>query len=163
MAVDVSEAMLTHVRKRVGDQVAFYHANLGEELGFAADNSFHGVVSALVLGYVKDWRRTFAEFARVLKPGGFVVFSVMHPIDTLDDYANYFDVEPRTKDWSIEVPYFRRPFSEIVNPLLETGFEIDELAEPQPTDAFREKRPERYEKESKRPVFLCVRAVNEQN
>lgn len=161
VAADVSKEMLAHAMERVGDRAEFRRANLGEDLEFAATDSFDGIVSALVLGYVKGWRRTFAEFGRILKPGGFVGFSVMHPMDTLDEEANYFEIERRTKDWSTEVPYYRRPLSEIVNSLVETGFRIDEVAEPQPTDAFEEKRPERYEKESKRPVFLCVRAVRE--
>jgi hypothetical protein len=43
--------------------------------------------------------------------------------------------------------------------VVEAGFRIDEVCEPQPTAEFAEKRPERYEKESRNPVFLCVRAV----
>lgn len=161
VAVDVSEAMLDHARKRVGERATFHRANLGDGLDFAAEESFDGVVSALVLGYVENWRRTFSEFARILRPGGFLVFSVMHPMDALDEDANYFETERRTKDWSTEVPYYRRPLAEMINPLVETGFRVDEITEPQPTEAFREKRPERYEKESRRPVFLCVRAVKQ--
>jgi SAM-dependent methyltransferase len=123
-------------------------------------------VSALALGYVADWERPFAEFARLLEPGGFLVFSTGHPLDQFspeDDEgeANYFEVERKTKEWDVEVPYYRRPFSEIVQPLIETGFRIDRVLEPRPTAAFEEKWPERYEKESRYPVFLCVRAVRE--
>lgn len=159
VGVDVSEAMLAHARERVGDRAELVRADLGEPLEFAVDDSFDGIVSSLALGYVEDWRRTFAEFTRILAPGGFLVFSVKHPLDALDEDANYFDVERRTKEWSTDVPYYRRPLSEILGPLVDTGFRIDEVAEPQPTDDFAEKRPERYEKESRRPVFLCVRAV----
>lgn len=159
VGVDVSEAMLEQARERVGDRAELRRADLDSELEFAAGVSFDGVVSALALGYVENWRRPFDEFARVLRPGGFLVFSVMHPLDTLDEGANYYAVERRAKDWSVEVPYYRRPFSAMVDPLVETGFRIDEITEPQPTDEFAEKRPRRYEKESRRPVFLCVRAV----
>jgi hypothetical protein len=43
--------------------------------------------------------------------------------------------------------------------LLAAGFRLDALTEPRPTEAFADEWPERYETESKRPVFLCVRAV----
>jgi SAM-dependent methyltransferase len=163
VGVDASEEMLAHAAERVGDRAELHRANLAEPLDFAADGEFDGVVSALVLGYVADWRATFAEFKRVLQPGGFVVFSVKHPLDEfpLDDDESYFETERRTKEWDVDVPYYRRPLSEMIDPLLENGFRLDALSEPQPTEAFREAWPERYETESKRPVFLCVRAVRE--
>lgn len=45
---------------------------------------------------------------------------------------------------------------EIINPLLEARFQIEQFVEPQPTEPYR--WPERDEKESRDPVFLCVRA-----
>lgn len=162
VAVDASAGMLDRATERVGGRAEFHRVDLGEPLAFAAEDEFDGIVSALVLDYVRDWRQTFSEFARVLESGGFLVFTVPHPFNEfpLGEDENYFAVEPRTKEWSVDVPYYRRPLSEMVGPLLETGFRIDAMVEPQPTDAFAERRPERYETESKRPVFLCVRAVS---
>jgi len=159
VGVDVSEAMLDHARETVGDRAEFHRATLGEPLEFAEDGEFDGVVSALVLDYVEDWESLFAEFARVTRPGGFVVFSVVHPLDTLDEAENYFETEQYVKEWSVDVPCYRRPLGAMLGPVVESGFRIDELCEPQPTEAFAAKRPERYEKESRNPVFLCVRAV----
>lgn len=170
VAVDVSEAMLDHARERVegvdaagedvSDCVAFHRADLGSPLPFD-DEAFDVVVSALVLDYVEDWTATFAEFERVLRPGGSLVVSATHPFDEfpLPDEANYFDVERTAKQWSVEVPYYRRPLSAVLGPVLDAGLRLDEVLEPQPTEAFREQAPEAYEKESKRPVFLCLRAV----
>jgi len=161
VGVDVSEAMLAHAAARAGDRAVFHRADLAEPLEFAPDESFDGVICALALGYVAEWRRPFAEFERLLRPGGFFVFTVAHPFDEfpLDDDGNYFAVERRVKEWSVDVPYYRRPLAEMLAPLLGTGFRIDALSEPRPTAAFAERWPERYETESKRPVFLCVRAV----
>ena len=166
VGVDVSEAMLSHARETVGDadgvgdRVTFHRADLAEPLDVADDGSFDGIVSALALSYVEDWRSTFAEFARVLRPGGFLVFSTGHPLDTLpdDESQSYFEVDRAVKEWSVEVPFYRRPFGEMINPLLAAGFGLDRVVEPQPTEGFREAMPERYEKESRYPVFLCVRA-----
>ncbi|MCU4740340.1 class I SAM-dependent methyltransferase [Natronoglomus mannanivorans] len=165
VGIDVSDEMLGHAREQVGDGdcTEFRRADLEEPLEFATVRSFDGIVSALALSYVEDWRQVFSEFARVLKPGGFLVFSTGHPIDEFppenDEAENYFEVERLTKEWDVEVPYYRRPFSEMLNPLLENGFRLETIVEPQPTDAFAEQRPERYEKESRNPVFLCVRAT----
>jgi SAM-dependent methyltransferase len=167
VGVDVSEEMLAHARDAVpADAPAeFVQGDLGEPLDFAADDAFDGVVSALALSYVADWDATFAEFHRVLAPGGFLVFSTGHPLDQFppenDQGENYFEIERLSKDWDVDVPYYRRPFGEMVRPLLANGFRLDDVLEPQPTDAFREQRPERYEKEARYPVFICVRATAE--
>jgi SAM-dependent methyltransferase len=161
VGVDVSEEMLAKARETVDGRADLQRADLGAPLPFD-DDSFDGVLSALALGYVRAWRETFAEFSRVLRPGGFLVFSVGHPMDqfTHDGESNYFDVERQTKEWAVDVPYYRRPFSAVVQPLLEAGFALAELVEPQPTEEFKAVRPERYETESRNPVFLCVRATN---
>jgi len=140
--------------------VAFCRADLARPLPFA-DDAFDGIVSGLVLNYVEDWGPLFAEFARVLRPGGFVVFSVGHPADEfpLEEEESYFETRQKTKAWAVEIPYFARPLSAMVNPVLGAGFRLAELAEPEPTEGFREKRPERYEKESRHPVFVAFRFV----
>lgn len=151
--------MLAEARERLGDRADFQRADLGEPLPFE-DDSFDGILSALALGYVRDWAATFAEFARVLRPGGWLVFSVKHPVDSFEEESgsDYFAVERETKEWAVDVPYYRRPLSAMVAPLLTNGFTVDALVEPQPTDEFAEAAPERYEKESTHPVFLCIRA-----
>jgi SAM-dependent methyltransferase len=163
VGVDVSEEMLARASERevIGDDVEFHRVDLGEPLDFAGDDAFDGIVCGLVLGYIGDWESLFDEFARVLTPGGFVVFSLKHPFDEwpLDEDENYFDVERKTKEWSVEVPFFSRPLEAIFGPPLDAGFRIDRVAEPEPTEGFAEKWPERYEKETKRPVFLALRVV----
>ena len=141
--------------------------DIGKPFQFADDSEFDGIVSGLSLHYVEDWRHAFTEFARILQPGGFLAFSTHHP---LDDYIafeaeNYFETEQERMTWSasgeeIDVPFYRRPFSAVINPLIETGFQLDELVEPKPKETFKEKKPESYEKRLTYPTFLCVRASN---
>lgn len=166
VGVDANAEMLDRARQRLGEQVDLRQADITEPLEFAADGEFDGVVSGLSLHYVEDWREAFGEFARVLRAGGFLVFSAQHPVDEYIafDAENYFDVEQEQMTWSadgedVEVPFYRRPFSEVVNPLVESGFRLDELVEPTPTEGFKEKKPESYEKRLTYPTFLCVRAV----
>ncbi|MFB6198514.1 MAG: class I SAM-dependent methyltransferase [Halobacteriaceae archaeon] len=165
VGIDVSEAMLERAIESIGDAARFHRASLDEPLSFASEDEFDGIVSGLALGYVKDWGELFSEFGRILKPNGFVVFSVKHPVNEfpLDEDENYYEIERTVKEWAVDVPYFSRPLEAMFNPIMDAGFSIDAIDEPQPTDAFEEEWPERYAKESRHPVFLVIRAVNETN
>lgn len=165
VGVDANAAMLERARNRLGDRVEFRRADITEPLD-VDDESFDGVVCGLSLHYVEDWRRPFAEFARILRPGGFLAFSTQHPVDeyVAFDAENYFAVERERMTWStdgedVDVPFYRRPFSEVINPLLETGFRLEELVEPTPTEGFAVAKPESHEKRLTYPTFLCVRAT----
>jgi SAM-dependent methyltransferase len=133
--------------------------NLEDPLDFLADNSFDIIIAPLVMDYVKDWRFAFKEFYRVLKPQGVLVFSIEHPYAKYDDHREtsiYFNVERVEYTWRgfgkpVRVPSYRRPLSEVINPLIETGFTLDRILEPLPT-------PE-YEQLMRSPGFMCVRAV----
>ncbi len=163
LGIDGSEEMLSHAIEAVGDRARFEQADLGAPLDFLDTDSFDGIVCALALSYVKEWDQVLSEFARILTSGGFLVLSTGHPVDQFppenDEAENYFEIEMLTKSWDVEVPYYRRPFAAILNPVLDADFELDRIVEPQPTEAFEKLRPERYEKESRYPVFLCVRAT----
>ena len=165
VAVDTSEEMVEQARRRVGDRADVRRADITGPLGFADDDAFDGVVCGLSLHYVEDWRAAFTTFARILRPGGFLVFSAKHPVDGYIAFGaeNYFEVERAQMTWSadgeeVDVPFYRRPFSEVINPLVETGFRLEELVEPKPAESFEKRKPDSYEKRLKYPTFLCVRA-----
>ena len=171
VAVDVTPRMVEITQERVGSQVRVLQADLACPLDVAADAEFDLIVSPLVLDYIHDWEPPFAEFYRILKPGGTFVFSCGHP---LGDYlymarheltaGNYFDVELFEVIWrGFGKPYpavraFRRSLSDEINPLLRCGFILDTLLEPRPTEAFRRAEPQDYERLLNQPGFLCVRA-----
>ena len=73
---DISEGMLTTLREnaeRLGLDVRTRRVD-AERLPFP-DDSFDLVLGHAVLHHIPDLRRAFAEFARVLAPGGTVVFA----------------------------------------------------------------------------------------
>jgi len=45
-----------------------------------------------------------------------------------------------------------------LNPLLEAGFVLERILEPIPTEQFKQADPKGYEKLSRQPGFLCIRA-----
>ena len=160
--IDQSGRMLEHARRRLaGRDVELRQADLREPLPFA-DGSFDAVVSALVLHYVRDWAPTLAEFRRVLRPDGWLLVSTGHPAADVEHYRpeRYLEVTPQEDviKWAGRVHLYRRPMSRIVNDLVEAGFAIERMEEPEPTDAFHDLKPEAYARILAQPEFLFIRA-----
>ena len=165
VAFDASPQMVDLARERLGDRAEVVEADLDKTLHFLEDGDFDVVLSALALDYVRDLRSTFEEFHRVLREPGLFVFSLSHPFAEfmLHPSGSYFETELITYEWTgfgvpVEMPSYRRPLEALLNPLVEAGFALDRIVEPTPTERFREELPEDYEKLSRQPGFLCVRA-----
>lgn len=161
-AVDQSTELVRHARERVGDAAEVRVHDLSRPLAFAEDASHDGIVSALVLHYLRDWSTPLAEFRRILKPDGWLLFSTHHPAAdaALFQPERYLDVELVEDEWEWvgTVRFYRRPLSAVVNPLAQAGFAIERLVEPIPTDAFRRAKPEAYARMLRQPQFLIVLA-----
>ncbi len=169
-AIDVSPKMIEFTKQRVGNRATIRRANLEESLDFLADHSVDIVFSSLVLDYVKDWHSLFNEFHRVLCDGGHVIFSTEHPFSKFSYKEhpekeilakNYYEKEYLEIFWSgfgLIVPTYRRPLSTFFECLDKTGFQFEKLIETRPTEEFKRHSPENYEKTSRNPTFLCLRA-----
>lgn len=160
--IDESGAMLEHARRRLaGREVELRVADLRDPLPFA-DGSFDGVVSALAMHYLRDWSAMLAGFRRVLAPDGWLLFSTHHPGSDIrySRSGRYLDVEAQedTIGWAGLIRFYRRPMSRIVNDLAEAGFAIERMEETEPTEAFRQLKPERFEQIQRQPEFLFIRA-----
>ncbi len=171
MAIDVTPAMVELARQRVGDRATVRVADLEQPLDFLGDASFDLVTCPLTLDYIDDWGPLFAEFFRVLRPGGRLVYSSGHP---MSDYllvqrkylpeSRYYDRERFSSRWGgfgnppPLVESFRRPLEDMLNPLAAAGFMLERLLEPQPSEAIREVNPDLYAILDREPCFLCVRA-----
>ena len=164
-AIDASGAMIDHARKRLrdagaaDDQVSFRVADLADRLPFD-DEIFDGIVSPLVLHYMRDWRPALREMRRVLSPRGWLLFSTHHPASDAARFntRNYFATEHVVDhwDWVGRVEFYRRPLSEIVDSLTESGFVIEKVVEPAPTEEFRKAKPDDWQRLMQQPDFLIV-------
>lgn len=166
-AVDSSAAMLDYARERLDRAgktelgARLQVADLADPLPFD-DDAFDGIVSPLVLHYLREWRPTLREMHRVLRPNGWLLFSTHHPAAdaALFKTRNYFAVEHVVDhwDWLGRVEFYRRSLTEIVDSVMESDFVIDKLAEPLPTEELRAASPDVWETLMNQPAFLMILA-----
>jgi ubiquinone/menaquinone biosynthesis C-methylase UbiE len=156
------------------------------ELPFA-DETFDAATSFMALMDVPESDRAIAEAYRVLKPGGFFQFSITHPcFDTphrrnvYDEHgkkvaieiADYFrglngDVEewlfnaaPAEQKAGLKpfrTPRFTRTMSGWLNLVIDTGFTVERVGEPYPSDEAVSKYP-RFERARIVADFFHLRA-----
>ncbi|MDX1929870.1 MAG: class I SAM-dependent methyltransferase [Pirellulaceae bacterium] len=164
-AIDVSDRMLELARQRLGPAADLRLVDMTQPLDMFASGSFDFINAPLCLDYIQDWRSLFAEFKRILVEGGGFQFSCGHPAFDAEYYKTnaYFHVEQVSCTWKgfgkrVVMPSFRRSLQEIMMPLIETGFILQRVLEPRPTDEFRQADPMRFSRLMHRPGFLCVQA-----
>lgn len=168
IAVDFSPNMIEMTKKRVGNKAKVLWADLNEPLNFIEDKSLDIVLSSLTLHYIKNWEPVMCEFRRVLKKEGILVFSVHHPFMDFTAFKkeNYFLSELLNDEWEtsngkVKVQFYRRPLNKIITSVIDAGFMIEKLLEPMPTEQFKIEQPDVYDRLTKRPQFLFIRAKNQ--
>jgi SAM-dependent methyltransferase len=165
VAVDASPKMISMAKKRLGDRAQVFVADISKPVPGLEDASFDLVVSPLVLNYMDDLAPVYQQFYRLLKMEGHLVASLGHPFFDFIYYKsdNYFATEKVGAVWKgfgkpVYVPAYRHSLSAILNPLLETGFTLERILEPLPTEEFKKADPEEYEKLMRYPSFIYLRA-----
>ncbi len=135
---DASAAMVDLARQKLGDDADVHVADLGAPLPFA-DAEFDDVVASLVLHYLEDWAGPLAELRRVLKPGGRLMVSVIHPSVYAIVYpeADYFALTKYSEDYTFSgqtavLTYWHRPLHAITDAFSAAGFRIATISEPPP-------------------------------
>ena len=120
VALDSSEAMLRRARS-VGAQVRGDLSAL--PLG---DAMFDLVVSGLALPDVADLRCVVAEWRRVLRPGGLVVYSTLHPDGGRLGWARTFE----TSEGSWALPAYWHTPADQREACASAGLTVEHVAEP---------------------------------
>jgi len=145
-AFDVSRGQLLQAQeldRRTGLALTTVQAD-AQRMPFR-DASFDVVMSAFgAIPFVSDSAGTMREVARVLRPGGRVVFSTTHPVrwafpddpgpDGLTVRQSYFDRTPYLEEGSDGVATYvehHRTLGDRVRELVAAGLVLDDLVEPE--------------------------------
>ena len=133
-ACDISPQMVRLLRSRVPGVTARVH-DLNAPLDWVPDGSVDVVLLALALEYLDDRVGALRELRRVLRPGGALVLSRMHPTgDWLRHPGDYFADRLVEETWNRgwRVRYRIGPLERTTEELFEAGFVIERLREPHP-------------------------------
>lgn len=174
VGVDLSEKMLERAREMTDDFAIEYRRLAIEDIDFP-ENEFDVVISSLALHYVERFDIVCQIIYRCLAPDGTFVLSFEHPVFTaiaaqdwhygpqgerlhwpVDNYQNEGPRLARFLD--NDVVKYHRTVATHINALLDSGFRITKLSEPQPTQEVLAKYPEMRD-ETRRPIFLLISAV----
>jgi SAM-dependent methyltransferase len=161
--IDVSPRMVEEAERRCGGRGRFFVADLAEPLPLEPQ-SLDGVTCSLALHYLRDWSVPLRSFASALRPGGWVVLSLDHPLGPPlpTQRGGYFDTELVTDTWhksDIEITqqFWRRPLAATLDAFAGAGFTVDRIAEPQPSDEALRRFPAELTGLAGVPVFIVYR------
>lgn len=182
--IDLSQGLLD-IARRTYPKATFEQRSI-DNLGEFADGAFDFIYSSMVLHYLPNWRDLLAQCARVLKPGGQMLFSVGHPVKwgsqilrnpsgdsfmlgyqrpadapqvAVGDYLGTRLLKDRWFD-SLEVEFYHRPFEAMFADILNSPLKLARFMEPAPSAQSRELDPEYYATHARIPliaIFLLER------
>lgn len=186
-AIDIAETFIRHARQAEAERPLGIHYQVASalELPFE-DEQFNFATAFMSFQDFPNQEQGIREAWRVLKPGGFLQFSITHPcfqtpgskwiIDESGQrvamaVSDYFKQDPgRIEEWTFDAapqdvraayPRFRiacfdHTLSEWLNMLLAGGFRLEEFAEPIPNDEVLRQHPG-HRSARVVPYFLIVR------
>jgi SAM-dependent methyltransferase len=167
VGVDVSKALLDKARAaEEGEPLGITYLEADVTVpGVLPPEGFHGVVCHFGLSDIDDLEGTLANVSAVLPPGGWFVFSIVHPC-----FPGWGPTAPSSWPpgrgyyaegwWLADNPGFRgrvganhRTLASYLNGLVERGLVVERVAEPEPTGDWIAAK----EEGELVPVFLVVR------
>jgi SAM-dependent methyltransferase len=183
-AVDIADSFIEAAAAKKHQPIRYVTGD-GANLPFHSF-SFDVVTAFMSLMDIAEPERTLREIARVLRPGGFVQFSVVHPatstpirhwVDDEDGHrealaiGNYFYEGPLTETWTFRtapaqvrdehppftITYARRTLSGWLNAVLAAELVVEAIAEPCADDTIAAAHPEVADTRIA-PYFLLIRA-----
>ncbi len=184
VGVDISERLVEIAKQKENEAplgIAYHKGSLCN-LSMFKDETFDVVVSNLVLMDLPDLEKAVQELKRVLKKGGKLIFSIMHPCFSSPPVRGYVRVpqdSDRKEDWlywkvdryfdrSLEiwgridwspVYSYHRPLSDYMNALMRSGFTLTHFEEPVPSQKDMKEHYRELGNECDRiPWFLVVGA-----
>lgn len=156
ICLDASPEMHAMAKRKLGDQVEYLLHDLNLPIPLE-HHSFDLIVSPLTIHYVEDWHALFGNFFKLLSPGGKLVFSTMAPMHTADsDYHSVTAFWQNFEEYGVRIKQYKRPLSEYINPIVQSGFVIKQFVEPKPSKTIQQANAHIYQALQQRPLFIFV-------
>lgn len=164
-AIDISEVFINYAKQSEKESPLGIDYQLASAVNLPlADGTFDFAAAFMSLMDVPETERVLAESFRVLKPGGFLQFSIAHPCFDTPHRRNLRDANHRTyaievgdyyqgrdgemTEWLFKaapaevkqgmrkftIPRFHRILSYWLNLIVATGFQLEHVEEPRPSD-----------------------------
>lgn len=134
--IDVSDKLIEMAKDSFSD-IKDKFLVMDMEKTLFKEESFDIIVSIFSLMYKGDLVSVFREFSRILKPNGFVIFSVPHPIRKMIKYNsnNYFIKGSRYESWKgIRRFNYYRLIEDYIDSIVDSDMKIVKLIEPRPVE-----------------------------
>ncbi len=169
--IDLSEKMLSKAQEINNLKGIQYERKALEDVSYP-ESTFDIILSSLTLHYVESFDPIAKSIYGWLKPGGYFVFSVEHPVFTAEGGQDWaYDKDGQKIYWPVDhyfiegkrnttflgenVTKYHRTLTSYLNSLLQCGFRLKEIIEPQPGESMLKEIPEMKE-ELRRPMMLLI-------
>lgn len=173
LGTDISKNMIEKATKINAAPQIDYLCTAMEDLYFP-ENSFDIILSSLAFHYIRDFKPLVTNISRWLRKGGAFVFSVEHPVFTSYGTQDwYYDEKGRILHFPVDNYYYEgrreavflgekvikyhRTLTTYLNTLLQNGFEIEHIIEPQPPREMMDM--DGMKDEMRRPMMLLVSSI----
>jgi len=186
-AIDISKVFIKYAKETEEQEPLGINYQVASAIKLPfPDNNFDFAIATMSLMDVADNEKAIMEAYRVIKPGGFFQFSIIHPFVSNSDYRwikneegrkigfvikDYFKrLNGELEEWifgaapkditekmrKFRIPRFSRTLSEWLNLLIQKGFILEEFCEPYADEDILKKHPKEYDSRII-PYFLIIR------
>ena len=173
VGIDVSENMIAKAKRENARANARYLVMDAVDLS-SLNEKFDAIVSCLAIHYIEDLHSLFTSLYAMLEEGGCFVFSMEHPMYTASREAQRWQKDENghfigfvTDSYNLEgvrnIPWlgkvvekYHHTVSSVINALLESGFRLERVEEPKPTEEML-RNVQKTERELHRPAYLIVK------
>lgn len=173
LGIDISRNMIEGAKERNASPLIEYRCMAIEDYDFVSE-SYDIVISSLAFHYLESFDDICNKVYACLTKGGTFVFSVEHPVFTAYGTQDwYYDEKGQPMHWPVdnyftegkrkavflgeEVTKYHKTLTTYVNGLIQAGFNITGLIEPEPDRELFGVIPG-MEDELRRPMMLLISA-----